>query len=287
METLKEINSRLAFYKNSEFRWVRELYIEFESCFDEKLRPVLEIDFLENEKRKLFLILLDHLYRILSLNDYYWYKDYTESYQNYFHNERHPSNKTDKLFIKERVKILFDIILYPYYLFCLKIGKKNIDYYRLKSDKVELEKAKEQVDKMNELLKGEKEILLKVNYDRQESNRKEIGNMSKSYIKACETFMTEKPTQKMLNELSGISKDIWKKQFSNSAFLFVLLKEIDKKRNLAYKDKIPFWIGAYSYIEKKFSNALQDKKVKKTTYNDDVDYNRESGKNKKLNSDYD
>jgi hypothetical protein len=158
----------------------------------------------------------------------------------------------------------------------------------LESLRIKYENKKFKLD-LNDLqdryhkLEGKTEAYERILDDKQEKEKKKIDNMAQSYIMACETYITEKPALKHLSELSTISKDIWKKQLSNSAFLFVLLKAIEKKKNLAYKTKVTFWTGAYSYINKKFNNALQDEKVKRQSFDDNVDYNRESGKKKKSN----
>ena len=274
MRTLKEINTNLDNYKNSDYKWQRELASEFEKYFDEKLRSSLQIDFPENEIREIFLMLLDQLHRILSLNDYYWYEDFTTSFQNYFHNIGHPSNSKGTLFLKERIQELFDIIGFSYYPFLIKIGQKNIDYYELKSDRIKLKLAKEQVEKMNENLKGQNEAYEKALEDKQEKEKKKIDNMINYYIQTCDSFKTYKPTNPMLEKISGVEERFWKKSRANELFLTQLLVVLKTQHNQAkVKGKIDFWWNAVEYVNKKI-DFISDPERFKTKYslNEAKDY---------------
>lgn len=131
----------------------------------------------------------------------------------------------------------------------------------------------EELKLLIEKQKGAIETYEKLIKDKQEQQRKKIDNMAQSYIIACESYKTDKPTNRMLNELSTISIDIWKKQLTNSAFLFVLLEEIGKKKRLAKDEKkIRFWTDVFININSKLGRSLKDKKVKKIGYSDNYKY---------------
>jgi len=134
--------------------------------------------------------------------------------------------------------------------------------------------------------KTENELLKEIQKDKQREEKNKIDSMSKSYIETCEKFLTDKPTNEMLEKISGVSKTIWKHQLSNVRFLSILFLDIISKINQAKTgEKEEFWKGVYSQIEKKMKNAYADSKVKKVKYQDDFSQKRTDELKNELDSD--
>lgn len=179
-----------------------------------------------------------------------------------------------------------------------KYLKSELESLRIKCEnksfKMEVSALQNEKDKLREKINGIElgikagkiEALEKALEDKQGKEKKQIENMTLSYIESCEKFSTDKPTKAMLKKISGIEKDLWDHQLSNPIFLTHSLKEIKKKINQAKKtETTEFWRGVYNVLENNLGKAFRDSKVPQSEYKENYDY--EGRKGKKKYSDYD
>lgn len=289
MHNTNQIEEQINSYRYSEYNWEKQLFLLYDEYFKKEfLELLLHLGFSKSQTEEIFLQhLLVIISKVLRPNSEYFGKE-PFTLPSAFSVLQHPSFKKESTLNVDNAKNLFSTITISDRMYFIKLLEKEIKVNELKGDKINLAKDNDELILQNKKLAGANEVLQKVLEDRQEEKRKNIDNMAQSYIIACESYKTDRPTLIMLSKLSDISQNIWKKQLTNSAFLYVLLKKIESKKKLA-KNTAPFWIGAYSFVEQKLSKALKDDKVKNKSYNDDVNYKRESGKKNKsnLSSDYD
>ncbi len=130
MRTLEEINERLSFYRNSDYRWVRELTTEFEKYFDKEFREFLSHKNLggmtEAELKEIFLFSLNTLYRTIS-SDEYCLGDVDEklSIFYYTHYSQHPARDEQISLNKKKVRELLRNLLRI--LYCMDFLPKYLD----------------------------------------------------------------------------------------------------------------------------------------------------------------
>jgi len=278
METPQWVNKELSYYRNNELKWVRELTQYYEEYFDKEFREdLILLNFQEVDLKYVFVSTLNTLYKIISQDSIYVGSGEV-TFFNLIHSIQNPAQSKEISLNKEKIQNLFFSVTFPFRTFGYRhsitfsnLIKSVVDISNLKKSNIKLEREKE-------IYQANVELLKDVMKDEKEEQRKKIDNMAQSFIIACESYKTDKPTLKMLSELSTISKDIWKHQLSNPSFLVVLLNEIKKKINQAGKvEKGEFWKGVFSVVERKFRNANKDSKVKKIEYKDGFNYKKSSG----------
>jgi hypothetical protein len=151
METLNSINEQLSFYRNSEYKWVRELTTSYERYFDENFRDFLTFsEFSEFEIRQIFLYSLNTLYTILSDNNYYWYTDSPKKFNDFLFMSNHPASNKEESYNNEKVGKLFDFITLPIRIQNLRITKLKQDFYKQVSDNINAKEANKQLTFQNE-----------------------------------------------------------------------------------------------------------------------------------------
>lgn len=291
MQTLNSLNEQLSFYRNSEYKWVRELTTSFEKYFDKEHRAFLEFaNFTESQINAILSYLLDTLHRLLSINDFYWYDESTKALNDLLYKFIHPSYQKDLTYNKERVEGLFNLVTMPFLLYEVNISNNLQKYYKLKLDTDKLNELNRQSEIREEKLQSNIAIYQKALEIKNEAARKSINKMAQSYIETCESFNTYKPTNPMLEKISSVEERFWKKQLANEIFLSFLLDELNKKcnqakelkkKNFNKKAKKDFWSKAFDYIATRIDfKTDKDKFKRKYSYDVNVDYENRMAKSK-------
>jgi hypothetical protein len=262
MLTLDSINNHLDFYKSSENRWVRELYYEFEKYFDKYyLNSLNYLNFTEEDKKILIFGALQNLYLTISGTKY------NAGRQKFSHNvlvlksSNNPSNKDELSLNKDNVYILFLSLTKPWDKFIHRLLDEKVHYWEVKGDNSKRKEVLNISFHQGRIESAKRKQLENIIRIRKEEQRKDIENMSSMYIKACDKFINFQPTKLILQDFSGIDKDIWDSQLSNVHFLTNLTDEIKKKINQARKkEKKLFWKDAAAVIEQKIAILTKSSK---------------------------
>lgn len=280
------VTEEISFYKNSDYKWVRELAIEYEIYFDKEFRRFFteswggempEFDF-----RKIFLFSIDTLYNIITINDFYLEGDgYTP--------DPHPeinllylTKKKELHLNKEKAERLFIRITMPFRIFEKNINKQLLRYYSaelenrnlnqdnqlIKTNLAKIESRYETSEKNLKILAG----------DMQKEKRESIEGMIRAYIKTCEFFDTGDPKIPDLAVISGVAGRLWKTVFSNTGFLYANSLALTSKRKQS-KEKRELWLEAFQKNETRLKNALSDAS-KKAEYSSNVNYDNPEAESK-------
>ncbi len=230
MRTLEEINERLSFYRNSDYRWVRELTTEFEKYFDKEFREFLSHKNLggmtEAELKEIFLFSLNTLYRTIS-SDEYCLGDVDEklSIFYYTHYSQHPARDEQISLNKKKVRELFDQVTMPWLSFEINILKHLQNYNKARVDIQELDKTK-------------KSLEIKKEHLEQRSSYTKINPIEAANIEiaaALRTFPHPPTLQQLADESMNkldkgkVSISVWSRTRKKISHWKMVLSEIDDR----------------------------------------------------------
>ncbi len=277
MQTLEWVNEQLSYYRNSDYKWERELITEFEKYFDREFSEFLSHKNLcgmdEGEKKEIFYHSLRILFNIIHSYEYY-VGDEKDTLVLYFHSMQHPATKKDLPLNKEKAEKLFIMVTMPFRNFEKNIYKHLINYAKSKVDIQHLNQDKQFLDaevvRLESTNQTRQEDYNKLVEDIQKERRESINRMPFTYIDACEYYNTDKPTLSQLEYISAIPEKVWGKALANPIFLLFLLEKLKEKWAQA-KEKREFWWGAYNVIDNKHSEVKKRLKYK-TSQLSETDY---------------
>jgi hypothetical protein len=237
-------NNHLDFFKNSKHKWVKELYIEFESYFNKYYQPTLDyLNFTEEDEKTLLLASLQNLSLTIS-----YYKD-LERKEKSINNpvavlywSTNDYKKKELTLDKSKVFLLFVSLTRTWDNFINRILNEKILYWESKED---ISKRKEVLNiafKFGKIGTVKRKQLENVLKNKREEEVKVIDNLISSYISVCDTVIYDKPTISVLQKFSGIDRDIWDYYFSKPTFLIKLMDEINLKiKRVRKKEKKKYW----------------------------------------------
>lgn len=151
--TVQQVNKYISSYKNSQYKWVRELTESFEEYFDKKFRESLSHKYLANmqeaDLKLLFLIGLDILHNIIS-SDSSYLGNLESSTPFGFIEEiaRYHERPLDK----EKAKKLFEQVTMPWEIFKMNIERHRVEYLLLKSSEQQNDKELQKLEIRNQSL---------------------------------------------------------------------------------------------------------------------------------------
>ena len=283
MESLEWVNKGISSYRNSEYKWVRELTSEFEIYFDKNFREYFgDLKFKEPEIRGIFFYSLYTLRNIIHSYEYY-----VGDIQDYFTipllSQPHPGTKKDLPLNKEKAERLFIMVTMPFRIFERNSSKHLQNFLKEMIVTQKLDQKKRSLE--TELAKLEGKYETSENYfnklaeDMQKDRRESIDRMPLTYIDACERYTTDKPTLTQLAYISGVPEEVWKKALANPIFLLYLLEKLKEKWKQA-KEKEEFWRGAYNVIDVKYLEVTKRLKFKTSQLSAERDYDKSEGGSK-------
>lgn len=290
MQILELVNKNISFYRNNDYKWVRELTTSFEEYFDNKFREFLSSEYSANMQevklRQLFLSTLRNLYDIIEAGNYFEQdgESFDSAFSRYLVYSNHPASNKESIIDKGKMKKLFDQVTMPWLIFemnfykhsqrynklMLNYSKSRIDTRKLDQDKQSLEIA---IAKLEGIIETKEIDSDKLDEDKQAEIIKSIKHMTKSYIETCNSFQTSTPTNSELSKISGVEKGFWVHQRINDLFLKSLTNDLmHNYRQAKTKEKKDFWWDAVEFVDKRFEFTKDGYDFKKAGISENIDY---------------
>lgn len=252
----ESLNNHLDFYKNSKYRWVKELYTEFESYFNNYYQPTLNyLNFTEEDEKTLLLASLQNLYLTISSAKAFDKKE--KSINNpvaVLDWSTNPDRKKELILDKFKVFILFVSLTRTWDNFINRILTEKIHFWESKED---VSKRKEVLNisfKFGQIETVKRKQLESVLKNKREEEEKVIDNLISLFISVCDTVIYDKPTISMLQKFSGINKDVWNYYFYKPTFLIHLMDEINLKiKKVRKKEKKKYWKDIFQEVQQRFT----------------------------------
>jgi hypothetical protein len=291
MESLEWVNEQLSFYRNNDYKWVRELTTLYEQYFDKNFRQNLSTaDFRENDLRQIFLFSLDTLYMVISQDDNYFGTG-EMTFGQTFNYLSHPAMNSENSLNKEKIQKLFIKVTLPFRIFEMNIIENRLQYFKLKHDKANLNKTTKQ--KIEQRKSTTKEVN---KYRPAVYTKTDLLKKADIEIAAALRTFPHPPTLKQLEEESmrqldkgKVSISVWSRTRKRSSYWKMMIMEINNRLQSNRKlkqDKIEKLIKLRDFLRADLSNMIAREEWKNRKESGDIFDQREAREFKDDNLQY-